>query len=85
VTDEARERWQRKHRAQRIRAPRVAAAKRAATVLTLVLAVGFGVLALVAGSGWWALGTIVCFYAFLRLRGVRPLEYGDDTGIGSGT
>jgi fatty acid desaturase len=84
VTDEARERWRRQHRRQRVRAPKVAAARRAATALALVLTAGFAVLGVVAGWGWFV-AAVVSLYLALRLMGIHPFAYGDDSGIGTGT
>jgi hypothetical protein len=83
VTDEARERWREQHRRQRLRAPKVAAARRVAAPLALVASVAFAVLALVVAWGW-GVPAFAFFYLALRLYGVRPFEGGGgDSGISS--
>ena len=67
---DAREAWRRKHRRQRIRAPKVAVARNIAAAVVFVLTLGFIALGLFVGWGWGT-GAFVCGYLFLRLRG-RP-------------
>jgi hypothetical protein len=73
VTDDAREAWRRKHRRQRIRAPKVELARNIAAVVVFVLTLGFIALGVFVAWGWGT-GAFVCGYLFLRLRGIRPFE-----------
>jgi hypothetical protein len=76
---DAREAWRRKHRRQRLRAPKVAVARNIAAAVVFVLTLGFIALGLFVGWGWGT-GAFVCGYLFLRLRGVRPFEGGPGNG-----
>jgi fatty acid desaturase len=69
VTD-AREEWRQKHRRQRMRAPKVAAARRVGAAIALLLVLGFVALGVFVAWGWGT-GAFVSFYVFLRLMGVR--------------
>ena len=75
MTDDARERWRKQHRRQRIRAPKVAAARNVAAVLALLLTLGFVAMGIFVAWGWGT-GAFVFGYLFLRLKGVRPFEGG---------
>ena len=76
---DAREAWRRKHRRQRIRAPKVALARNIAAAVMLVLTLGFIALGVFVAWGWGT-GAFVCGYLFLRLKGVRPFESGAGEG-----
>ena len=81
MSDEARERWQRQHRRQRRRAPKVAAARKAGAAVMIVATFAFVALGLLVEWGW-GIGAFVCGYLALRLMGVRPFEGGgDDSGV----
>jgi cell division septal protein FtsQ len=79
VSDDARERWRREHRRQRKRAPKVAAARRVAAALALVLTISFAALGLLVAWGW-GIAAFAALYFFLRLNGVRPFEGGGAEG-----
>jgi hypothetical protein len=83
VSDEARAAWKRKHRRQRMRAPKVEAARKVAAVIMALATLAFIALGVFVEWGWGT-GAFVCGYLFLRLMGVRPFEgSGDDSGIGT--
>ncbi len=79
MSDEARERWKKKHRRQRKRAPKVALARNIAAVLALLATIAFILLGVFVAWGWGT-GAFVFGYLGLRLMGVRPFE----SGVGEG-
>ena len=83
MTDEARERWRRKYRRQRINAPRVALARKVAAAFALVLTLAFVALGVFVEWGWGT-GAFVFGYLFLRLNGIRPFEGGGSDIYDSG-
>jgi hypothetical protein len=80
VSDEARERWRKQYRRQRVRAPKVALARNVAAAFMLLATIAFAALGLLVEWGWGA-GAFVSGYLFLRLRGIRPFEGGPGEGF----
>jgi fatty acid desaturase len=78
MTGDARERWRKQHRRQRIRAPKVAAARKLAAGLMLAATLVFVALGLFVEWGWGT-GAFLCGYVGLRLMGVHPFEYASDS------